>query len=97
MPPEQVLDFSSARPAADQYAAAASLYYLLTGQGVYEKAANMMQQMVRILETDPFPIRQGGPPLPADLAAVFRRALARDPQQRFADVLALRQALARCG
>src|SRR5262249_44421461 len=41
-PPEQVLDFRHARPAADQYAAAATLYYLLKGQPIYEPAPTMM-------------------------------------------------------
>jgi pSer/pThr/pTyr-binding forkhead associated (FHA) protein len=93
MPPEQVLDFRTARPAADQYAAA-TLYYLLTGQTIYEPAPTTMGLMMRILNSEPIPLRQPGPPLPAKLSEVFRRALARDARHRFPDVLAMREALA---
>jgi serine/threonine-protein kinase len=93
MPPEQVLDFRAARPAADQYAAAATLYYLLTGQTIYEPAPTTMELMMRILHSEPIPLRQPGPPLPARLGEVLRRALARDPRHRFPDVLGMRNAL----
>jgi serine/threonine-protein kinase len=97
MPPEQVLDFRNARPAADQYAAAATLYYLLTTQPVYEPAPTTTELMLRILHSEPLPLRNPpeGPPLPPGLAEVLCRALARDPRRRFPDVLAMRQALAR--
>jgi serine/threonine-protein kinase len=96
MPPEQVLDFRSARPAADQYASAATLYFLLTGQLIYEPAASTADLMMRILNEEPLPLRQQAPALPRALAAVVCRALARDPRQRFPDVLAMREALAKC-
>jgi len=52
---------------------------------------------LRILRDEPLPLRQPAarPPLPGKLGAVLRRALARDPRERFPDVLALRDALAR--
>jgi serine/threonine-protein kinase len=96
MPPEQVLDFHSARPAADQYAAAATLYFLLTAQTIYEPAPTTMELMMCILNSEPIPLRPTAPALPGRLGEVIRRALARDPRQRFADVSAMRQALARC-
>jgi serine/threonine-protein kinase len=97
MPPEQVLDFRAARPAADQYATAATLYYLLTGQPVYEPAASPTDLLVRILQHEPIPLRPAspGPALPPKLHAVLCRALAREPRQRFPDVLGMREALAR--
>jgi serine/threonine-protein kinase len=96
MTPEQVLDFRNARPAADQYAAAASLYYLLTGQAIYESESNGVDLLMRILNTEPIPLRRpdAGPPLPDRLGAVLRRALDRDPQKRYPDVVAMREALA---
>jgi serine/threonine-protein kinase len=94
MPPEQVLDFHAARPAADQYAVAATLYYLLTGQTIYEPAPSTTELMLRILNSEPIPLRQPSPPLPAKLGEVLRRALAREPRKRFPDVLAMREALA---
>lgn len=97
MPPEQVLDFRNARPAADQYAAAATLYFLLTGQMIYEPARSSADLMMRVLHEEPIPVRQsaGGPPLPGRLGPVLSRALSRDPRGRYPDVLAFRDALAK--
>jgi serine/threonine-protein kinase len=95
MPPEQVLDFRTARPAADQYSAAATLYFLLTGQAIYEPAPTTTELMLRILNTEPIPLRQPSPLLPARIGEVLRRALAREVRHRFPDVLAMREALAR--
>jgi len=97
MPPEQVLDFRSARPAADQYSAAATLYYLLTGQMIYEPARSTADLLMRVLHDEPLPLRQpvSGPALPGRLGPVMCRALARDPKLRYPDVLAFRDALAR--
>jgi serine/threonine-protein kinase len=95
MAPEQVTDFRSARPAADQFGAAATLYFLLTGEAVYERAANALDQFHQVLNLDPIPLRQPapGPVLPGKLGDALRRALSRDPRRRFADVLAMRDAL----
>jgi len=41
MAPEQVTNFRSAKPPADQYAAAASLYFLLTARYLYEAATRV--------------------------------------------------------
>ncbi len=93
MPPEQVLDFRSVRPPADQYAAAATLYNLLTGHHVYELALSAQDMFRQILLTDPVPIQERRADVPAPLAAVIHRALARRPEDRFADVAAMRVAL----
>src|SRR5439155_16024433 len=85
MPPEQVTDFRRARPAADQYAAAATLFHLLTGSGVYEPAETAGEALGRILSAEPIPLRPGAPPLPDPFGPVIRRALARDPAARFPD------------
>ncbi len=95
--PEQIIDFHAARPAADQYATAATLYYLLTGKTIYEPEDNHLNYLLRLQNHEPLPLRQPavGPSLPSLLGAVLRRALARDPRQRFPDVLAMREALSR--
>jgi serine/threonine protein kinase len=53
MPPEQVLNFRTVRPAGDQYAAAATLYFLLTGKPPYEATKNPQDFFKRILQEDP--------------------------------------------
>jgi serine/threonine-protein kinase len=95
MPPEQMTDFRTVQPSADQYATAATLYYLLTGRMIYEPAGSIAELMVLVLNEEPLPLRcpPVGPTLPAGLAAVLCRALARDPGKRFANALAFRDAL----
>ena len=46
-----------------------------------------------ILTQDPIPIAQRRSDLPGPLAAAIHKALAREPQARFADVKEFRQAL----
>jgi serine/threonine-protein kinase len=93
MPPEQMTDFRSAKPAADQYAAAATLYHLLTGRPVYE-AKTAGDLFRKVLTEEPVPIASRQVALPPGLAGVIHKALARRAEQRFPDVRALAQALA---
>jgi eukaryotic-like serine/threonine-protein kinase len=46
-----------------------------------------------ILQEDPVPIRTRRDDIPAKLAAIIHRSLARKPSERFADVAAMRKAL----
>src|SRR5262249_46291006 len=96
MAPEQLLDFRSAKPAADQYAAAGTLYFLLTGQppfGQCHRAADFFQ---RLLSGSPEPLQKHRRDVPARLAAAIHRALSRRPEDRFGDVTAMKMALAGC-
>ena len=92
MPPEQVTDFRSVKPAADLYSTAATLYHLLTGKYVYDgvRASDLFRQ---ILLENPVPLRARRPELPAGLDAVVHRALARLPADRYADAGAFARAL----
>jgi serine/threonine-protein kinase len=93
MAPEQVTDFRRVRPAADQYSTGAMLYYLLTGKKVYDFPPEIQNQLLMILQEAPIPIRTRRSEVPAELAAVIDRALARVPEDRFTDVKAMREAL----
>src|SRR5581483_255405 len=93
MPPEQVTDYREVRPAADQYAAAATLYNLLTAKLLYDCPASPVLALLKVLEEDPVPLRDRRPEVPEGLAAVIHRALARDPAARWPDARAFRQAL----
>jgi eukaryotic-like serine/threonine-protein kinase len=93
MPPEQVLNFRTVQPAGDQYAAAATLYFLLTGQPHYDPASNVQDFFKRILQEEPVRIDKRRADIPQALADIIHRALAREPGQRFADVLELKRAL----
>jgi eukaryotic-like serine/threonine-protein kinase len=93
MAPEQVTDFRKVRPTADQYSAGAMLYYLLTGKKVYDFPPEIQNQLLMILQEDPIPIRSRRAEIPAELAAIVERALARAPEDRFPDVRTMREAL----
>jgi serine/threonine-protein kinase len=93
MAPEQITSFREAKPAADQYAAAATLYNLLTGCHIYDLPGRYEQQLLMILNDEPVPLQKRRADVPQELAAVIHRALAREPEKRFPDVRLMRQAL----
>ena len=71
MPPEQVLDFRSVKPAADQYATAATLYFLLTGQTLYPGQRKAWMCLLQVLQWQPQPVEKLRPDLPAALATAI--------------------------
>jgi hypothetical protein len=94
MAPEQITNYRDACPAADQYSAAATLYYLSTGRFLYDFDKDRLeQQLKQILDESPVPIRHRRPEIPECLAAVIHQALAKDPGKRFPDAAALHDAL----
>ncbi len=93
MPPEQLSDFRTARPAADQFAAGATLYNLLTGKYLHEFSNVLERNLLMVLEGKPVPMLKRRPDLPKALAAAVERATAREPEKRFASVAAFREAL----
>lgn len=93
MPPEQILDFRSVRPAADQYAAAATLYYLLSGEYPFGTCKGVDELFQKVLDSEPVPLSQRRPGIPADLAAAVMRGLARKAEKRFADAASFAAAI----
>jgi serine/threonine-protein kinase len=93
MPPEQVVSLREVQPAGDQYSAAATLYYVMSGKAPYDKAANIHMQLLRLLEDDPVPLSVRRPTIPRALEVVVHRALAREPDERFPDVASFAAAL----
>ena len=80
MPPEQMLDFKTVTPLADLYATAATLYYMLTCQYVYDEAAGGGDLIRMLLEESPIPIRQRRPDVPQALADVIAEVPGPRPQ-----------------
>jgi eukaryotic-like serine/threonine-protein kinase len=93
MAPEQVTHYREVKPAADQYAAAATLYFLLTAQYALNFEPTVAGQMIQIVTEERVPIRRRRPDVPAALEAVLQKALQREPNGRYQDVGALREAL----
>ena len=71
----------------DQYAAAATLYSLLTGQSPADSIDRMLKQKELI------PARTLNPGIPLHVEAALHRALALEQDQRFPDITNLQQAL----
>lgn len=94
MAPEQVTHSRDVRATMDIYSAGATLYQLLSGELPYDFPAGRDPFLV-ILEDDPVPLQIRSPDVPAELAALVHRALAKDPAQRFATADAMWQGLAR--
>ncbi|MFL5243451.1 MAG: protein kinase domain-containing protein [Gemmataceae bacterium] len=93
MAPEQILNFREAKPAADQYAVAATLYNLLTGQHIFDLPKDMNKAFKIILENRPVPITQRRADVASKIARVIHHALAREPDMRFPDTVSLAKAL----
>lgn len=93
MPPEQMLDFKTVTPSADLYATAATLYYLISGQFIYNQVTDGGDLIRTLLEEPPVPIEERRPDVPAGLAGVLKKCLSRDPNERYPTAAAVRQAL----
>ncbi|MBV8557342.1 MAG: serine/threonine protein kinase, partial [Planctomycetaceae bacterium] len=93
MPPEQILDFKAVLPSGDLYATAATLYYLLTAQFLFDGMSEGGDLIRNLLEESPVPIQERRRDIPDALAAVLERCLARDPNARYPTATAMRQAL----
>jgi serine/threonine protein kinase len=92
MPPEQVLDFKKVLPSGDLYATAATLYYLISGQFIYDQ--NAEGDVIRmLLEDQPVPIRDRRADVPQGLADILQKCLARDPADRYPNAREMRRAL----
>ena len=94
MSPEQITRFRDSRPLADQYAAGATLYFLLTGRTIFDFPKSVEQQLAMILrDADPVPIRARRPEIPDRLSAIVHRSLQPEPSDRFVDARAMLKAL----
>jgi serine/threonine-protein kinase len=93
MPPEQMLDFKTVLPSGDLYATAATLYYLLSCQFIYDEVADGGDLIRALLEEHPVPIQKRRGDIPPGLARVLEKCLSRDPKDRYPTAAAMRQAL----
>lgn len=92
MPRQLVVNYKYSEPDVDVWAAAASLYFLLTGAAPrdFPKGEDPWQ---RVLSTPPVPIRQREQKVPWRLAEVIDQALIDQPRIAFRSATELRQAL----
>jgi serine/threonine-protein kinase len=94
MSPEQVRNFRDVKPPADQYAAAATLYFMLTGHPVFDPSGrDYVSTIMGVLDGMLVPIRDRRATVPEGLAQVIHQGLKRYPDDRFPDVHAFGKGL----
>lgn len=94
MAPEQIN--GRPRPSSDQYALAAVVYEWLCGEPPFT-GDSPIEIAMQHLSNDPPSLCQKVPSLPPSVEQVVFKALAKDPQQRFPDILTFACALEQAG
>jgi serine/threonine protein kinase len=94
MPRQQMLNFKEAQPEVDVWAAAACLYYMLTGY-VPRDFPQSQDPWLVVMQSRPVPIRDRNPNVPKPLAEVIDKALIDQPEIFYKTAIALRRALER--
>jgi serine/threonine-protein kinase len=92
MSPEQLRSTSNVDTRTDIWALGVVLYELITGQVPFE-AESIAEVCALVLGAPPRPIEELHRDVPPGLAAVIARCLQKDPDQRFATVAELAEAL----
>ncbi len=90
MAPEQIQ--AHPRPASDQYALGVVAYEWLCGQRPFQ--GSYTEIAIKHTLTPPPPLREQIPHLPTNIEQVIMRALQKDPQQRFDNVITFAQTFA---
>ena len=79
----------------DVYGLGTLLYFMTTGRPPFERSTPAEVLRAHLADPVPAPAADGAP-LPADLAAVILRCLAKRPTDRYPDVAAVAAALGAC-
>jgi serine/threonine-protein kinase len=91
--PEQAKDLHKADIRSDLYSLGCTLYYLLTGQVPFP-GGNTVEKLVRHGTEEPQPIEQLRTDIPAEVAAIVKKLMAKDPANRYPTPSDLANALA---
>jgi serine/threonine protein kinase len=91
--PEQTLDAASADIRADIYSLGCTLYYLLAGSPPF-KGKSLFEILQAHMSTEAKPLNEVRPEVPAELAAVVAKMMAKEATQRYQKPIEVAQALA---
>jgi eukaryotic-like serine/threonine-protein kinase len=91
---QQLLNYKYVQPEVDVWAAAACLYYMLTG--AFPRDFTSGDPFLAVLQNDPVPIRQRDANIPQQLAKVIDLALLEKPEIYFKSAAEFKQALLKC-
>ena len=95
MAPEQALGKTAhVDHRGDQYALAVITFEMLAGRTPFA-GDDVMDVLRQVISSEPPPIEQLAPHVPRDAGDVLRRALSKDPEQRFASITEFANALLR--
>lgn len=99
MPPEQIKDFKEVQPPSDIYAVGMTAYTLMTGSHALDLSpkSGISETVKAIFEKPIVPITSRLPEIPQQIAAVFERALDKDPEKRWRTAGEMRQAILQSG
>jgi len=91
--PEQIVDAQSADIRADIYSLGGTMYYLLTGRPPFQ-ADSLYDMYQAHMSRDAAPLNLVRPEVPAELAALVAKMMAKDPERRFQTPAEVAEALA---
>ncbi len=94
MSPEQVRG-ERVGPSSDVFALGAVFYEVIGGRRAFE-ADSMHAVLYKVTDTDPMPLAEYCPDLPAILAIFVGKSLAKEPELRYRDASEMREALELC-
>ena len=97
MPPEQARgEIEKLGPRSDVYALGAMLYHLLAGHMPYvprESRISNRTVLALLIQGPPTPLVELREDVPAEIVAICEKAMARDPEERYGDTLAMAEDL----
>jgi serine/threonine protein kinase/formylglycine-generating enzyme required for sulfatase activity len=95
MPPEQATDTKTADVRSDIYSLGCTLYFLLTGKPVYD--GNSLMAKLLAHRDQPIPsLRTARNDITGELDALFRRMIAKSPDDRYRTMANVLEALEQC-
>jgi eukaryotic-like serine/threonine-protein kinase len=92
--PEQIQNPAAVDIRADLYSLGCTFYYLLTGHPPFP-GASLMQKLLQHAQNEPAPLQSRRPDIPAPLAGLVHKLLAKRPEDRYQTPLAVTITLGR--